>query len=666
MPRFVQLLPAMAALLGCAPAPNGNASWLTQPTRDQHTSLFFPISTGRIHAIGAPAVHVAGTIECNSCHGTSDSFQAFDCLTCHTPTPTIPNHVQKNIGGFSYDSPSCYGCHPDGIGKGAVDHTRKFPITPGQIHATGAPAVHVAGTIQCTSCHASIADRAKVDCTICHNASDQSAKHSGLIGAEPNNAAPLWSGTGPLPAGETANCLLCHSNGTLQRVATHGQNPALPGGFLVARGNHFQSCEQCHTSRMTDPARMNPEIDFAAASCANCHTQALDLINTKHTTFSVNLTSPPATTATCLSCHPDGGTVANFQHPSFPVASGAVHALGAPAVHVTGTIGCASCHTPAANANGDYKKVDCTVCHTSDSIQPLHVAVSDVPASYPSPDTATFATTALCLRCHADSTVPASISTTHVPPAPAHTPFLVTVGAPHYQKACLGCHVASRTDKPWATDFTQPRHCTGCHTDPTTTANHLGSSWSGYPGTYSYNDAACISCHPAGDIGPFVHTNFPTAAADVHNSSVAGCTDCHTNTSTPNDITTISCIGCHNNGASSVDPGGVNSRHTTPAIPVNMAGYAFDNASCLKCHAGTIATPSWSNPLNLPLTQHSSLCFNVTTSSAHMVSRTNNGTPICFVCHNTMNTTTKPWGVNWALRQCAPCHTDGRTGSTCR
>ena len=258
---------------------------------------------------------------------------------------------------------------------------------------------------------------------------------------------------------------------------------------------------------------------------------------------------------------------------------------------------------------------------------------------------------------------------THVPPIAPHAPFLVAGDSPHYQKPCLACHVASRADKTWATDFTQPEHCIGCHTDPTTSANHF-ASYSGYPGTYSYSDAACISCHPAGNIGPFNHTqDFPIAASDVHGSSVAACTSCHSDRNAPADVTTIDCIGCHNNNTAPplpVDPGGVSSRHTTPATPVNIAGYAFNNGACLKCHAGTIATPSWTDPLVLPLSQHSSLCFNVVTSEAHRVSRTNNGTPICFVCHSSMNTTTRPWGVNWALRQCAPCHNDGRTGPTCR
>jgi hypothetical protein len=664
MLRLRHILLASAALLGCSPGPSGNGRWLTQPTPDQHAALFFPIASGP-HAV-----------ECNSCHGASDSFQDFDCLTCHKAPATGPRH--SKVGGFAYASPSCYGCHPDGLAKGvaAVNHTPLFPISAGDVHALGASAVHLAGTIQCTSCHTRTADRKQVDCTVCHDSADQSAKHSGLIGQEPDNGGPLWSGAGPAPAGGSANCLLCHSNGGLQRVGTHGQSPAHSAGFRIAKGNHFLSCEQCHTARVKAPARKNAELDFAAANCANCHSQAGDLIITKHRGLRVDLTTPPATTASCLNCHPDGGTAANFTHAGFPIALTAIHALGAPAVHLSGTISCGSCH-PAAATGGDYTKADCTICHASGAMQPLHVAVADLPASYASPDTATFATTALCLKCHADSTVPVSISNAHTPPAPAHAPFLVSSGQPHYQKGCLGCHLASRTDKPWAVDFKQPTRCTtGCHADPKTTTNHLGSSWPGYPGTYRYDDAACISCHSAGNMGPFVHANFPTAATDVHSSGIAPCLSCHANPSAPADVTSINCIGCHDNSASSVDPGGVNSKHTPPAAGVNMIGfgYAFDsstpaaavatNGQCLKCHAGTIATRSWTNPLKLPLVQHDSLCFRVT-SGAHRVDQIRAGTPACFLCHNTMNTAPRPWGVNWAQAQCTACH-NNTTAPTCR
>jgi len=70
MLRGRHTLLATAALLGCSPAPTGDIRWLTQPTRDQH-ALFFPVASGP-HAV-----------ECNSCHGVSETFRDFDCLTCH-------------------------------------------------------------------------------------------------------------------------------------------------------------------------------------------------------------------------------------------------------------------------------------------------------------------------------------------------------------------------------------------------------------------------------------------------------------------------------------------------------------------------------------------------------------------------------------------------------
>jgi len=137
---------------------------------------------------------------------------------------------------------------------------------------------------------------------------------------------------------------------------THAVSVTQPAGFPIANGNHFQSCEQCHTAQRTAPALRNPQLDFAAASCANCHSQAKDSTNTKHSAFGVDVTS--ASTTTCLGCHSDGGMATSFNHPGFPVASTDIHALGAPAVHVPGTIRCESCHSAAASL--DYAPIDCT------------------------------------------------------------------------------------------------------------------------------------------------------------------------------------------------------------------------------------------------------------------------------------------------------------------
>src|SRR5437870_1091580 len=278
MLRAWQVLAAISVLLGCSQGPGGNAPWLSQTTRDEHTSRFFPISTGP-HAV-----------ECNVCHGVSTSFRTFDCVTCHEQVPTASMH--RGVPGYLHASQACFDCHRDGAAIGQMDHTSYFPIAPGEVHALEAPAVHAEGAIACASCHTSRADRTrldcvtchpqpamaplhldvpdlkftaidetsascvkchadsrapiaagdthalgaaavhlpggisctschttaasrKVECTLCHDAADQSATHDGLLAPSAVNA-PLGNDLGGTPG-----CLLCHAGGALQRVATH-------------------------------------------------------------------------------------------------------------------------------------------------------------------------------------------------------------------------------------------------------------------------------------------------------------------------------------------------------------------------------------------------------------------------------------------------------------
>src|SRR6202040_2917788 len=132
------------------------------------------------------------------------------------------------------------------------------------------------------------------------------------------------------------------------------------------------------------------------ANCANCHSQAKDSTNTKHGAFGVDLTT--ASTATCLGCHSNGAMATNFSHTWFPTAPTDIHALGGPAVHVGGTIRCESCHISAANL--DYAPIDCTSCHAQSNTAPTHVQVGGFAWAEVATDTS-----ALCLRCHADSQV---------------------------------------------------------------------------------------------------------------------------------------------------------------------------------------------------------------------------------------------------------------------
>jgi len=61
----------------------------------------FPIQSGR-HAVA-----------CSECHQTSD-YRVFSCLGCHGQSETNSNH--NGVTGYSYSSPACYACHPNGQG----------------------------------------------------------------------------------------------------------------------------------------------------------------------------------------------------------------------------------------------------------------------------------------------------------------------------------------------------------------------------------------------------------------------------------------------------------------------------------------------------------------------------------------------------------------------
>src|SRR5216684_1634259 len=100
----------------CGPGGNGSAQWNTMPNPATHDS-FFPIAAGSKHALGSDSP----AITCNSCHGGSDSFQQFDCLSCHQHQGQAALDLRHHgMSQYAYDSASCYSCHPRGTRGGAV------------------------------------------------------------------------------------------------------------------------------------------------------------------------------------------------------------------------------------------------------------------------------------------------------------------------------------------------------------------------------------------------------------------------------------------------------------------------------------------------------------------------------------------------------------------
>ncbi len=561
---------------------------------------------------------------------TTTDFKQQTCTACHAPAPVgaLAQNIDQihaglgtiTVGGAGYtyqnlssppvpaDSKICLHCHPDGS-IGNFDHTRWFPIASADTHALGNSFI-VSGsanpvTLACVTCHQDSTSRPSVTCTTCHTAAGTNASRARAVDLIPAHASQLGGSNWRALSTPTPQCVRCHAKDFLERVNVHGSGstPAyasdVPGiSFVIdsTSTTHFVACEQCHTSQlMNDPDLQNPRTDFNARTCNNCHSQARDSLVSIHgllgvtpavaDTVDASGNPVPGHAAKCLACHPDGRAAPSsvpYSHPYFPVARGNVHAMGAPAVHAAGAIQCGSCHTALTS---DPEKVDCTNCHTQEQMTTtagisFHAAVPDLTWPYPATPQET---SLLCVRCHADSNVPASVSYSSTANAGRHDAanvaivFDITAGTMHdtsnpsVSMPCLACHGFATTPFPaipamLVTNFAQ-QSCTACHSLPGTLAQDIDAIHArvttpppGYqpvpnPVTPAYSKT-CLPCHSSGQVDPAIaaqnHSGFfPIAAADSHaygstvtvlgQPFVTACATCHVDTSRPN----VDCTTCH-------------------------------------------------------------------------------------------------------------------------
>ena len=177
------------------------ANWVTVPDRASHES-FFPIATGP-HS----------QADCNSCHGTFDTFKMFTCTTCHTQ-PQI-DQAHQSVTGYASDGPSCVGCHPKGTGAPANHTPNFFPIGAGSAHAA----------VACTQCHLKLStpnDPTAFGCYACHSALPTGWPHPDPV----SNVTILTIHTGqtastPVDLTNPASCLRCHADSQVNTVASH-------------------------------------------------------------------------------------------------------------------------------------------------------------------------------------------------------------------------------------------------------------------------------------------------------------------------------------------------------------------------------------------------------------------------------------------------------------
>jgi hypothetical protein len=270
-----------------------------QPAKfETHDAFYFPIYSGE---------HRGEWESCTDCHTQPENYLVFSCINCHAHNQNEMDNEHQGISGYSYNSLSCFACHPTGNKEGAFNHgATEFPLTGAHL------------TTECADCHTT-----------------------------------GYAGTSML-------CSSCHTNNFNESTNPNHQSLAIP-----------TNCEDCHTTNPGwEPALFPIHEDFYAlndahASVANncflCHEG--NYANTPnscygcHSTDYNNTTNPahaPAQFPTdCISCHNEAAwSPSTFNHDGqfFPIYSGR---------HQGEWNTCVDCHTEPTN----YSVFSCIICH---------------------------------------------------------------------------------------------------------------------------------------------------------------------------------------------------------------------------------------------------------------------------------------------------------------
>lgn len=256
--RYNSMAMALLAAAACSGTDDGShINAFTAPTSETH---LFPIGAGAVHE----------GVDCNSCHGGFDSFSEFNCLGCHLSHATNPAH--SGVSGYSYSSPACYECHPDGTANGGVsrDGHTAFPINAGTRHES----------VACASCHVDSSDREVVDCATCHATETNLPVTHALVRGYVEGRSDL--------------CLRCHPNADVPITVTQHNTAEL----RLARPH--DRCLDCHIGLL--PEKPFPAASFAEFSCEGaCHEHTKSEMDSEHRWifgYSYDFER-------CIACHPD-------------------------------------------------------------------------------------------------------------------------------------------------------------------------------------------------------------------------------------------------------------------------------------------------------------------------------------------------------------------------
>lgn len=293
---------------------------------------------GRIISTFKPSTHLPTTLNCNSCHRTTNWVPAFfthngvvpgSCLKCHNNITTQGKpvtHIPTNL--------ACDSCHRTVGWTGAV--FKHLGVVPGT----------------CVTCHNGTTARGKPSTHIVTNASCDACHRMGAA-----NWLLVTSGydhSGVLPG----TCTTCHGRNATGISASHkgGTNPAI-------------SCDSCHRTTGWRPATMNHTV-VAATPCATCHNNTLARgVPAGH--------KGGMTPGACSNCHNTTAWVpATMNHTGIVSGCALCHngstARGKPSNHIPTSVGCEVCHKSTSSFSGARYHTSvvatpgqCNTCHES-------------------------------------------------------------------------------------------------------------------------------------------------------------------------------------------------------------------------------------------------------------------------------------------------------------
>jgi hypothetical protein len=423
----------------------------------------------------------------------SGQHQSIDCKRCHTSLV------------FSKGEMECRNCHTDmhngtvGYDCSRCHNTNSWIITniTGLHQQSRFPLVGMHAVADCYSCHKSGSllqfEPLGIDCYDCH-------KDKYLATTSPNHqtagyptnclechlmTAPDWLASSinhnffPLTGGHAIGCVQCHKSGTFDKLPTdcnscHSANYDATTNPPHAASQIPRTCENCHNINGWSPATFNHNATafpltgaHTSVTCVQCHASGYvntsPLCNSCHSANYDATTNPPHAASqfprTCESCHnTTAWTPATFDHSktNFPL-TGAHKTVACSQCHASGYVG-----TPTA----------CNACHMAQynaTTNPAHA-----PAQFPT----------TCETCHN--------TTAWAPSTFNHDGLYFPIYSGRHNGTwtlCSQCH-------PTASNFASFT-CLSCHAHDQAPMNSAHSDVSGY----SYNSAACYSCHPRGTGG---------------------------------------------------------------------------------------------------------------------------------------------------------------------